>query len=120
MVRSPISDLRFPLFHERDDLTGPRVSIEFRLLEDGNTIPMHLKPAAARRHELHDGIAELALDIGRQTDGPRFVVSNRAVLDRDIHGCRRGERELARGNGQAGQVCQLPYQGILARNHAAQ
>jgi hypothetical protein len=29
--------------------------------------------------------AELSLDLGRQTGGPRVVVSNSAVCNRDVH-----------------------------------
>jgi len=29
---------------------------------------------------------ELTLDLGRQTGGPGFVVSDHAILDADVHG----------------------------------
>jgi hypothetical protein len=83
--RFPISDSRFSSLEKRNDLTRPRMPIEFGLLENGLAVPMDLKAPAARRNERHHGIAELSLDLGRQTDGPRFVASKRAVLDGDFH-----------------------------------
>jgi hypothetical protein len=80
-----ISDLRFPSFEERKYFAGPRMAIQLGFLENRLTIAMNLKATAARRHQRHCGILELSLDFGRQTDGPRFVVSKRAVLDRDRH-----------------------------------
>jgi hypothetical protein len=80
-----VTDLLIGRLQHRDDFAGPGVTIEFRLLEDRRAITMHLEAAAAGWNQRDVGILELPLDLGRQTDGPRFVVSKRAVLDRDRH-----------------------------------
>jgi len=67
------------------DLARLRVPSELRLLEDRLTVARDLEPSAARGLELDGGVGEEAAKLGRQTDGPRFVASNRAVLDLDIH-----------------------------------
>ena len=44
---------------------------------------MHLEAATARRNQLHLLVREGTKDLRRQTGGARFVVSDRAILDRD-------------------------------------
>lgn len=58
---------------------------EFRLLEDQLTVARDLEPTAARWLELDVDTGETRAKLGRQTGGPRFVASNRAVLDFDFH-----------------------------------
>lgn len=57
-----------------------------RLLEDRNAVAVHLEATSARRRQLDVGVRILATNLGRQTDGPGFVVSKSAVLDGDRHG----------------------------------
>jgi len=71
-----------PSFLEkRHNFSGTRVSFEAGFLEDHSSVACHLEPPPARRNELHVGVGILRPDFGRQTDGPRFVVSKGAVLD---------------------------------------
>ena len=64
---------------------GEAVGLAFG--EDGAAIEQHLKPAVAERLQLQGGdpLFEFFQDFLRQTDGPWFVVSAGAVLDRDLH-----------------------------------
>ena len=73
------------------DLAGLRVPAELRLLEDGHAIACDLEPATSRWLESDAGVGKALLNRGRQTGGPRLVVSNRAVLDVDVHGRVWGE-----------------------------
>jgi hypothetical protein len=68
------------------DFSRLRVALQLRLLEHRLPIAHDLEAAAARRNQLDLRLGKLVSNLGRQTDGPRFVVSNRAVLDRDLHG----------------------------------
>lgn len=53
------------------------------LREDEVVVDRHLEDAAVALHQL--GVQpEALLDLGRQTDGPRFVVSTDAVLNDDL------------------------------------
>jgi hypothetical protein len=74
-------------------LAGLSVSSCLRFLEDRSAVLEHFKPATLRRDELHIGVGILLPDLGRQTDGPRFVVSDRAVLYLDRHGSLMGTTE---------------------------
>jgi len=67
-------------------LPGLRVPQCLRLLEDRRSVAMHLEASPARRHQLHVDARILGANLGRQTDGPGFVVSKGAILDRDRHG----------------------------------
>jgi hypothetical protein len=77
------------LSQELDDLARPGVSTRFRLLEHRRAIAMDLESSAARRQQLNVRIRPLGVKLGRQTDGPWFVVSKRAVFDRDRHSVPR-------------------------------
>src|SRR6185312_11476076 len=70
---------------QRDDLARCCVAAEFRLLEYRFSIGRDLESPAARRDELDRGVRQVAANLGRQTGGPRFVVSHRAVFNRDRH-----------------------------------
>ena len=54
-------------------------------LEDGHTIPHDLESPSLAGREHHARAGKVFRDLGRQTDGPGFVLSKRAVFDRDIH-----------------------------------
>ena len=58
---------------------------QLRLLEHGDAVTMHLEPPTAGRQEQFDRFRMRLPNLGRQTGGSRFVVSHRAVFDRDLH-----------------------------------
>jgi hypothetical protein len=74
-----------PLGNEFDDLMGFGVAPQLRFLVHRRTVHGDLETPAARGDELHLRGRELLLDLGRQTGGAWFVVSNGAVFDRDLH-----------------------------------
>jgi hypothetical protein len=87
-----MSQSPFPILHslfstlaalreQLQDFSGARMPIELRLLEDGSAVAQDFEAALARRNHLDLGGGIRCADLGRQTDGPRFVVSKRAVLD---------------------------------------
>jgi hypothetical protein len=65
---------------------------KLRLLEDGRAVGDDLEPTAARRDQLDRGVWKPLLNLGRQPGSPRFVASEGAVFDRDVHRCEVGER----------------------------
>jgi hypothetical protein len=67
-----------------------RVPVQFRLLEDRPAIDYHLKTSTRRRNQLNVRRGVRATNLGRQTGGPRCVVSKGAILDGDFHGRRAG------------------------------
>jgi hypothetical protein len=77
------------LLQQTDDLAPRRVTAGLRFLENRVPVAHHLEPSATRRHELDLRLREPLTNLGRQTGGPRFVVSHRAVFDRDSHGGNR-------------------------------
>lgn len=54
-------------------------------LEDWHTVPHDFESPSRARREHHVRAGKVFRDLGRQTDGPGFVLSKRAVFDRDIH-----------------------------------
>jgi hypothetical protein len=52
-------------------------------------LPVHfdLEHPARRWDEAHVRVREGLLQLGRQTGGPRLVVSDDAILDRHLHEC---------------------------------
>jgi hypothetical protein len=85
---------RLCLLQQFQDFAGAGVAIELGLLEDRRAVAENLEATAARWHERDGGLGMLAANLGRQTDGPWFVVSERAVLDRDVHGRVPGMTEV--------------------------
>ena len=79
------STARAPGVEQSDDLARPRMPAEFRFLEYRFAVGYDLEASAARRDQLDRGIGPAVSNLGRQTDGPRFVVSHRTVFDRDGH-----------------------------------
>jgi hypothetical protein len=70
-----------------NDFAGRGVPLQFRLLENRLILVENLEPPAAGRAHFDVGIRESLANLGGQTGRPRFVVSHRAVFDRDGHGC---------------------------------
>jgi hypothetical protein len=65
------------------NFAGLGVAAKLGLLENRRTIAKHLEPSAARRDQLHLFTRKCLTNFSRQTDGAWFVVSDRAVFDRD-------------------------------------
>jgi hypothetical protein len=61
------------------------VAPQARFGKNPSTVDIDLKDAAGRLDEPDFGMRKCSADLGRQTGGPRFVVSDDAVLDRDGH-----------------------------------
>lgn len=74
-----------PFANQADDFTRACMAPEGALGEHQGLVDSHLKRAPRGRDEVHDGLREGLLQLGRQTGGPRLVVSNYAVFDRDLH-----------------------------------
>ena len=79
---------------ERHDLARTGMPAQLRLLEHRCAIGEDLEAATARPIQLDFCVRKTRTNLGRQTGGPRFVVSHRAVFDRDVHG---RNRKRARG-----------------------
>ena len=73
------------LSEQTDNLALFGVPAKLRFLENRNAIARHFEPAASRRDQLDLRIGPRLPDISRQTDGSRFIISKRAVFDRDLH-----------------------------------
>jgi len=73
------------LFEESHDFTGLGVASRALLGEDDAPVRLYLEDAAGGLNEFHFRMREGITNLGRQTGGPRFVVSDDAVLDRDLH-----------------------------------
>jgi hypothetical protein len=83
-------------FQQPHDFSGLRVPLQDRLLEDRRSIAHDLESAATRGDQPDVGIGEPLSDLRRQTGGAGLVVSNGAVLDRDLHWSRVGGRHCRR------------------------
>jgi hypothetical protein len=68
-----------------EDLPGLGVPAELRLLEDGGAVDCHLKPPATRGSQFNLGIRVFCTNLRRQTGGARFVLSDDAVFDGNVH-----------------------------------
>src|SRR5689334_24637675 len=66
---------------QAEDLAGLRVTPELLLREEERVVEAHLEDAATGRDHPHLGVGPPLPQRGRQTDGPWFVVSDRAVFD---------------------------------------
>jgi hypothetical protein len=67
------------------NLAGLRVTPDPGLLEDGHPVAKYFEAATGRRDQLDRCTGVTRPNLRRQTGGAGFVVSNRAVLDRDVH-----------------------------------
>jgi hypothetical protein len=66
-------------------LTGIGVAVRAQLGEQQLPVHGHLERAARRLDELDLDVRPGGAQLGRQTGGPRLVVSGDAVLDGDTH-----------------------------------
>jgi hypothetical protein len=64
------------------------MTLERFLGEDHNAVAIHLEYTAASLEQLDCRSGKGFANLGRQTGSPRFVVSDDAVPDRDVHGDR--------------------------------
>jgi hypothetical protein len=71
--------------YESQHLARLGVAFQVALLEYRHAVHRHLETSAAGRVQPDVGVGIVLPDRGRQTDGPRFVVSGRAVFDQDLH-----------------------------------
>lgn len=82
---------------QRHDLALLRVTTQLRFLEDRLAVDAHLESTTPRRLHINRRARKPLSELGRQTGGPRLVVSNRAILDRNRHApltshhCRHGQ-----------------------------
>ena len=67
---------------------------ERALGEDQHTVPGDFERTAAPLEQLNRRVGIRLLDLGRQTGGPWFVVSNDAVTDRNVHKDGEGENAV--------------------------
>jgi hypothetical protein len=56
-----------------------------RFFVNRDAIAQHLEASALRRNEIDRRNRKSLANFGRQTGGPRFIVSEGAVFDRDLH-----------------------------------
>jgi hypothetical protein len=73
------------LFEEAHNFAGLGVAFRALLGKDGAAVRLYLEDAAGGLDEFHFRMREGIANLGRQTGGPRFVVSDDAVLDRNLH-----------------------------------
>jgi hypothetical protein len=69
-----------------DDFARLGVPAGLSLGEHELAVYFHFEHTSRGLDELHVRVGECLSDVGRQTGGPWFVVSNDAVFDRDSHG----------------------------------
>src|SRR5437016_5186869 len=94
------------LLEQLQYLAWPRMPIQLRLFEDRSTIPRHFEASLPGRNHLYLRTGIRRANFGRQTDGPRLVVSKRAVFDRDGHDVPSfGSRKLTWRHRQPGHRC---------------
>src|SRR5688572_30002881 len=82
---------------QMENLAGLGVTSQLGLLKDGLAVVHDFEPPTARRYHLDLCGGKLLTNRGRQTDGPGFVVSYRAVFDRNAH-CRSLEVCVSQGS----------------------
>jgi hypothetical protein len=71
------------------------------LRKDERAIALDLENAATPLEEIDIRVGKSRADLGRQTGSPRFVVSDYAVSNGDVHGCRL-ELRVSRKSVQGG------------------
>ncbi len=71
---------------ERHHLAGGCVTMQLPLREDQHAVARHLEDAATSLEQIDPGFGVPFANLGRQTDGPWFVVSDDAIADGDVHG----------------------------------
>jgi hypothetical protein len=73
--------VRFNLLRDRVEI-GPFARFQFGM--DEFTIDTNFERTATGRNQLYTIDSRRVANFGRQTDGARFVVSGRAIFDRNI------------------------------------
>ncbi len=73
------------LFDQPQHLARLGVASQPLFGEDPAPVHIHLEYTTRRLDELHFGVRVCLPNLGRQTGGPRLVVSNDAVLDGHVH-----------------------------------
>jgi hypothetical protein len=69
------------------------VALERPLGEHQHAVFRNFEHASASLQQLHRRLGIRGANLGRQTGGPWFVVSNDAVANRDVHGaCGEGDQ----------------------------
>lgn len=68
------------------DFARLRVPMQLRFLEDRLAIDCDFKAPTGARQQADVGANKCFPNLGRQTGGPRLVVSKRTVFDADLHG----------------------------------
>lgn len=76
---------RLVLLDQFHHLSGLSVPPDFPLREHEIAVDDDLVDPARGFDQLNVGVAVRFLDLGRQTGGPRFVTSDAAVFDGDLH-----------------------------------
>jgi hypothetical protein len=74
-----------PFPNQADDLIRARMASKGALGKHERPVDGHLERASRGLDQAYDGLREGLLQLGRQTGGPRLVVSHYAVFDRDLH-----------------------------------
>jgi hypothetical protein len=62
-----------------------RVPPRLLLREDEDAVALHVEDAAASLEKVDLRVGVARADLGSQTGGPRLVVSDDAISDRDVH-----------------------------------
>src|SRR5437660_12923924 len=73
------------LLDQPQDLARLRMAAERLLGNHPALVDFDFEHPARGLDQLHLGVGVGFANLGRQTGGPRFVVSDDAVLDRDVH-----------------------------------
>jgi hypothetical protein len=73
------------LLDQTHDFAGFRVALLSLLGENTLAVRLDLEHAAGGLDELDFRMSKRVANLGRQTGGPRLVVSDDAVLDRHLH-----------------------------------
>jgi hypothetical protein len=75
-----------PSVEQANDLSRTGVPPEFRFLEYRHAVRDDLESSASRRDQFDARLRKPLTKLSRQPDGSRFVISHRAIFDRDVHG----------------------------------
>jgi hypothetical protein len=85
---TPASSSRHPAhfaFHQSQHLARPGVPAQPPFGEQQVAVETHLEHTTRGLLELYLHLRKGLVQLGRQTGGPRLIVSNDAVFDRDAH-----------------------------------
>lgn len=79
--------LHVDFFKQSENLASLYVALFLRFSEHRDSVAQNLESSAARRHEIDCRVRVFLRELSRQTGGSGIVVSDRAVLDLDLHNC---------------------------------